>query len=120
MNTSSLEAVRQQDPILARFKVAQLVIRKAGSVANEYFGRLGSLTIKSKGSHDLVSEADVNTELLIRNSFREHFPDDSFFGEESGHTEVTEGNGIWVVDPIICTLGTASAQSPLLKLPGVR
>jgi hypothetical protein len=55
MNTSSLEAVRQQDPILARFKVAQLVIRKAGSVANEYFGRLGSLTIKSKGSHDLVS-----------------------------------------------------------------
>ncbi|WP_158790337.1 inositol monophosphatase [Granulicella sp. L60] len=100
MNTASQEVDLQEDSILGRFKVAQSVIRKAGSLANEYFGRLGSLTIKSKGSHDLVSEADVNTELLIRNSFKEKFPDDSFFGEESGHTEFSPGHGIWVVDPI--------------------
>jgi myo-inositol-1(or 4)-monophosphatase len=95
MNPSSHEVDLQEDPILARFKVAQSVIRKAGSLANEYFRRLGSLTIKSKGSHDLVSEADVNTELLISSSFKEHFPDDSFFGEESGHTEFSAGHGIY-------------------------
>jgi myo-inositol-1(or 4)-monophosphatase len=89
-----------KEPILIRFEVAQSVILQAGALANEYFGRIGSLTVKRKGSHDLVSEADVNTELLIRSSFEEHFPEDTFFGEESEHTAFQAGRGIWVVDPI--------------------
>jgi myo-inositol-1(or 4)-monophosphatase len=96
-----MELVRDTgNDLLIRFEVAQSVIRKAGVVANEYFGNIGNLTVKSKGSHDLVSEADLNTELLIRKSFKECFPEDSFFGEETGHTELQGGRGIWVVDPI--------------------
>ena len=89
-----------QGPTRMRFEIARSVILDAGAFANEYFGRLGTLTVKSKGSHDLVSEADLNTELLIRNAFAKHFPEDAFFGEESGYTRVESGRGVWVVDPI--------------------
>ena len=84
----------------ARFSVAHDIIAKAGALANGYFARLGSLTIKSKGAHDLVSEADVLTENLIRDGLRERFPEDAFLGEESGLSDVANARGIWVVDPI--------------------
>jgi myo-inositol-1(or 4)-monophosphatase len=89
-----------QDPVHIRFEAARSVILEAGALANEYFGRLATLTVKSKGSHDLVSEADVQTEILIRDSFQKRFPEDAFLGEESGHTSFTTARGVWVVDPI--------------------
>src|SRR5262245_17835092 len=83
-----------------RFETAQFIIREAGALANSYFGRIGTLTIKSKGLHDLVSETDINTERLIRERIARHFPEDAFFGEESGPLYVGNAVGIWVVDPI--------------------
>jgi len=62
---------------------------------NEYFGRLGKSRSKSKSSHDLVSEADLNTELLIRNAFGEALSGDAFFGEESGYTRIEGWRGVW-------------------------
>ena len=86
--------------VQTRFEVARDVILEAGTLANRYFNRVGSLTVKSKGLHDLVSEADINTERFIRNSFERHFPEDAFFGEESEHNPVHAESGLWVVDPI--------------------
>ncbi|RRA47666.1 inositol monophosphatase [Acidipila sp. EB88] len=86
--------------ISQRFDMARQVIREAGTLANDYFREIGKLTVKSKGSHDLVSEADVNTEKLIREKFAMHFPDDAFFGEESGLTDLNHASGTWVIDPI--------------------
>jgi myo-inositol-1(or 4)-monophosphatase len=86
--------------VCERFEFAHSVIRKAGTVASEYFGRIGSLSIRSKGAHDLVSEADVNTEKAIRDNIAGGFPEDAFFGEESGAPIISEGPGVWVVDPI--------------------
>ncbi len=48
----------------------------------------------------MVSEADVAVEALIRDRLRARFPDDAFFGEESGLTEVEGAHYVWVVDPI--------------------
>lgn len=90
-------------PLAARFALAQTVVREAGALANGYFSRIGTLTIKSKGSHDLVSEADVHTEQLIRERLLTAFPQDAFFGEESGPSGLESAqaaDGIWVVDPI--------------------
>jgi myo-inositol-1(or 4)-monophosphatase len=93
----------------SRFQFAQSVILEAGAIAKEYFGRISSLTVKNKGLHDLVSEADVNTETFIRQSLKQQFPDDLFLGEESAAesaANVKEAlsaenkQGIWVVDPI--------------------
>jgi myo-inositol-1(or 4)-monophosphatase len=86
--------------IVARFDVARSIILEAGLIANSYFEKLSTLTVKSKGAHDLVSEADVNTERFIKASLSSHFPDDSFFGEESGFQESGSSGGTWVVDPI--------------------
>jgi myo-inositol-1(or 4)-monophosphatase len=85
----------------SRFDVGSRLVTEAGALAMDYFQRLGSLTIKSKGPQDMASEADVNTELLIRDRLAAAFPEDAFLGEETGRTEAVAGmRGIWVVDPI--------------------
>ena len=48
----------------------------------------------------MASQADLETELLIKRHLKERFPDDAFLGEETGATDFADGQGIWVVDPI--------------------
>ena len=94
-----------------RFSFAQSLIREAGSVALRYYRDVGSLDVRLKGPQDHFSEADVNTERLIRDAIAARFPGDAFVGEESGGAEVEGGAGVWVVDPIDGT------QPFLLELP---
>lgn len=84
----------------SRYDFAQTLIREAGALALGYFRDLPSLTVKNKGPQDVVSEADLNTELLIKARMAEAFPEDAFLGEETGVTAFAPGQGIWVVDPI--------------------
>jgi myo-inositol-1(or 4)-monophosphatase len=85
----------------ARFDFGTRLVTEAGELAMGYFQRLGSLTIKSKGPQDMASEADLNTELLIKERLAAAFPEDAFLGEETGRTDAVAGaRGIWVVDPI--------------------
>lgn len=95
----------------ARFETAMAVARSAGELAHGYFDRAASLTIEHKGTQDLVSEADRETESLITRELLTAFPDDGFMGEEHGLTPGAEGAGAWVVDPIDGT------QPFLLGLP---
>ena len=83
-----------------RFKFGRDLIQEAGELALDYFRRLDTLRVHRKGPQDMASEADLNTELLIRDRLKEKFPDDAFLGEETGRTEFAPGQGIWVVDPI--------------------
>lgn len=89
----------QQD-IDDRFDFGAALIAEAGAVAMGYFNALDTLEVKTKGPQDLVSEADYNTEVLIKDAIKARFPDDAFFGEETGATDVEGAEGIWVVDPI--------------------
>ena len=75
-------------------------IREAGALASGYFHDLSSLTVKNKGPQDVVSEADLNTEILIKQRIFDAFPGDAFLGEETGVPDFAPGQGIWVVDPI--------------------
>lgn len=85
----------------SRFTFGARLVEEAGALAMGYFQSLGSLTIKSKGPQDMASEADLNTEILIRDRLAQAFPEDAFLGEETGRSEaVSEARGIWVVDPI--------------------
>jgi len=75
--------------------------RKAGALALVYFAKLHTLTIVSKGVQDMATEADVNTENLIRAEIEKNYPNDDFFGEESSDSYQAKAScGIWVVDPI--------------------
>jgi myo-inositol-1(or 4)-monophosphatase len=97
---SSSVSTNKDDLLRTRFDYGHSVIVEAGALANGYFKQFSSLTIKNKGVHDLVSEADVNTELFIKESFAKRFPDDAFFGEETGPSALESSRGVWVVDPI--------------------
>ena len=83
-----------------RYDFGLALIREAGETALRYFNARDQLTVKNKGPQDLASEADLNTELLIRDRLAKAFPEDAFLGEETTPTAYSEGQGIWVVDPI--------------------
>jgi myo-inositol-1(or 4)-monophosphatase len=48
----------------------------------------------------LVTQADVEVELLLARGIAERFPDDAFLGEETGASRLAGAHGVWVVDPI--------------------
>jgi len=85
--------------------------REAGTLAHGYFRRRETLTVSEKGLQDVASEADLNTELLIRERLARDFPGDAFLGEETGITDHLPGQGIWVVDPIDGTMPFVSGLS---------
>lgn len=82
-----------------RLAAAKDICRDAGALALDYFQRLESLTVEQKGHQDLVSEADKNVEVLIRERLADYFPQDSIVGEE--HAPTTGSSAYtWVIDPI--------------------
>ena len=84
-----------------RFELGRDISRKAGALALRYFSDLSTLKVQSKGVQDMVSEADIEVENLIRDAVAEQFPGDAFLGEESaGNFQIAKGNGTWIVDPI--------------------
>ena len=86
-----------QDELLA---LATGVAHEAGAELRTAFGRLGELEISAKSTPtDLVSEADVATERLIRARLEAARPDDAILGEEGDDRAGTSGLR-WVVDPL--------------------
>jgi myo-inositol-1(or 4)-monophosphatase len=83
-----------------RFDFAKDLIIEAGDLALQYFGNLTGLSIMSKGARDMVSEADLAVENLIKERLLSHYPNDAYLGEETGHVSAGDDSGIWVVDPI--------------------
>ncbi|MGY6708292.1 MAG: inositol monophosphatase family protein [Rhizobiaceae bacterium] len=90
----------QDDEIFTRFTTATKVIREAGALALSWFGRLPTLKIETKsGSQDVVTIADRDVELLVRERLSVAFPQDGFLGEEFGLSQGSSGF-TWVIDPI--------------------
>lgn len=89
------------DTIEQKFDFACAIAREAGMLAKRYFSDLASLTVQSKGVQDMATEADINTENLIRSAVNAHYPGDGFLGEESCREfRLDATRGTWVVDPI--------------------
>ena len=82
----------------ALLELAVRVAHEAGAGLREAFG--GVLAVSSKSTPtDLVSEADVATEALIREQLIAARPDDAIMGEEGVDRPGTSGLQ-WVVDPL--------------------
>src|SRR3712207_5730149 len=80
--------------------LAESVAREAGGQLRDAFARVEDLRISTKSSAtDLVSEADVAAERLIRERLAAARPDDAIVGEEGSDLAGTSGLR-WVVDPL--------------------
>ena len=99
------------EDLAAHFDAAVAAARRGGAVALGHYRNLSALTIEQKGVQDHVSEADRETERVIKAQLAGLFPDDGFVGEETGADVEGDDGGVWVVDPIDGT------QPFLLGLP---
>jgi myo-inositol-1(or 4)-monophosphatase len=73
---------------------------RAGAMLAERVRRGAEQEVSAKSTPtDLVSEADLAAERMIRELLARRRPDDGFLGEEGDHTQGTSGLS-WVVDPL--------------------
>ncbi|MFV0319965.1 MAG: inositol monophosphatase family protein [Microbacterium sp.] len=85
------------------------VAYEAGQLAHRRRSEGVSIAATKSVLADIVTEADREVELLIRERLAEARPDDGFLGEESGAAPgLTGASGVtWVVDPIDGTVNYA-------------
>jgi myo-inositol-1(or 4)-monophosphatase len=80
--------------------LAEEIAREAGAGLMAAYASLGDLEVSTKSTAtDLVSDADVTTERMIRERLLAARPQDAILGEEGGEGEGTSGLR-WVVDPL--------------------
>ena len=104
-----------------RFDFAKNLIIEAGDLALRYFASLNELSIMSKGAQDMVSEADIAVEKLIRNRLMSAYSSDGYLGEETGYEEATgdreSGSSIRLTAPnpssAVCAAG--AFRSPTFR-----
>lgn len=75
----------------------QAMAREAGALLMEYFHQ--HVKIEYKGAVDLVTVADRESEVLILERIRKHFPNHDVMGEEGTRIE-TGSDYKWYVDPL--------------------
>ena len=84
--------------------------REAGSLTLEHFKRFRDLDIGIKGPADFVSDADRESEQLIRRRLFARWPDWSFTGEEFPPVDGSDREYRWLVDPIDGTTNFINGQ----------
>lgn len=84
-------------------EVCECAARAGGAVLLDWSERF---TVREKGPADLVTEADLAAENIVRRTISNVFPGDRFIGEESTPADQVEGilndpsSCVWVVDPL--------------------
>lgn len=76
--------------------VAKKAAKLAGETIMKYYRKID---IKLKSNKTLVTEADIESEKLIRKILSENFPEYSIWGEEFGKDEKTS-KLMWIIDPL--------------------
>jgi len=86
------------------------VARAAGALTLTHFARFRDLEIGIKGPADFVSDADRESEQLIRKFLFARYPDWSFTGEEFPPVDGADREYRWLVDPIDGTTNFINGQ----------
>ena len=73
------------------------------------------LVLTSKGFRDIVTDADIASQTLLTNRILEQFPTHGFISEEDDGSLPTEGDVIWIIDPVDGT-SNFSRKSPLFSV----
>lgn len=83
-------------------QVALEAARAAAALSRKYYS--GNFTVRTKADRTPVTQADVESEQLIREIILGAFPQHGFFGEETGKSQASSDH-LWLVDPIDGTKG---------------
>jgi myo-inositol-1(or 4)-monophosphatase len=86
------------------FEWLEGVVRAAGAIA---LGHFRQVTALRKADHTIVTEADRQVEVYLREALSQAFPADGLLGEEMG-MQVGESRRVWAIDPIDGTAAYAS------------
>ena len=78
-------------------KVAKEAASAAGKILIRLFGRV--IHVTKKGTIDLVTEADFQSEKTVIDIIRRYFPRDSVLSEEFGEHDRSSGR-TWIIDPL--------------------
>jgi myo-inositol-1(or 4)-monophosphatase len=79
------------------FKVCEAAVRRAGALLLERIGRVG---IREKGRADLVTDADIAAQELVRETLRAAFPDHWLVSEEDPASTAARAEYRWILDPL--------------------
>ena len=71
--------------------------KAAAEISRRYFR--GNFHVATKEDRTPVTQADIECEEAIRDIILAAFPDDGFYGEETGRTQ-EDADNLWLVDPI--------------------
>lgn len=82
---------------MRELEVARQAARLGGEIVARYFRQ--GVTMRSKESYNLVSDADVESEQAIVQHIKTHFPDHAIIAEEI-HRENVDAEHLWIVDPL--------------------
>lgn len=85
-------------------RVAIAAAYRSGKILKSHFGNLAH--IRKKGTIDLVTEADTESEKAIIEFISEKFPDHSILAEESGLNQ-GDTRCQWIIDPLDGTINFA-------------
>jgi myo-inositol-1(or 4)-monophosphatase len=79
--------------------VAVQAAREAGEFISKKFGRFRSLSTKPDAG--LVTEVDHGSEKIVLRALQKKFPNDRFWGEESGFSAIKDTSPFcWHIDPL--------------------
>lgn len=81
-----------------KIEVAREAILSAGSLIRETFGRELEGEVEEKDRNDFVTETDMQSEKMIKQTLLRAFPDIGVLGEETGENNREEA--LWIVDPL--------------------
>ena len=88
--------------------VLEKIVREAGAIAMRHFKNLDNVAVTKKSPRDLVTEADVEVEVYLKQALAKEYPQYGFWGEESGQSD--DQTNRWIVDPIDGTHSFAKGQ----------
>ena len=80
-------------------KVARAAILEAGKLVGDKLGSISFSQVQTKAPFDYVTTVDKESEALILNRIRNHFPDHSIMSEETANQGLQHGMS-WIIDPL--------------------
>lgn len=85
----------------------QLALQAAEAAGKAIMAARDQLDIQFKGGHELVTQADVEADRVIRSAISAAFPQHQILSEELAPQQTTSAADLWIVDPIDGTVNYA-------------